>query len=71
MLMAKAKSHDLLPIEVGCRLNYKITKPTVLLLNIVCAETEHQEIISEKLVISPNVEAVPCRIGIAKNRFTD
>jgi transglutaminase-like putative cysteine protease len=57
------------PIQVGSRLKYKITKSTVLLLNISCVETDHQQILQESLRITPDIQAVPCQVGKAKNRF--
>lgn len=57
------------PIQVGSRLKYNVTKPTVLLLNICCVETDYQHILQESLKITPNIEAVACHVGPTKNRF--
>ncbi len=57
------------PIQVGSTLQYEIQSPTVLLLNVSAAQTEHQDILSESLTVSPQVNITACQVGLAKNRF--
>ncbi len=45
-------------IDVGSDLQYEITAPTTLLLNVAIAATDHQQIVSESLTITPAVPEI-------------
>lgn len=55
-------------INVASTLDYSITSPTSLIFSVVPAQTPHQRIIEESLVLSPNVDFEWLHIGEEKMR---
>lgn len=56
-------------IFLGSSLTYDVNTPTVLLLNVAIAATDHQAIVTEALTITPHVKAAPFAVGLERNRF--
>ncbi|TWU07530.1 transglutaminase-like domain-containing protein [Stieleria varia] len=56
-------------IQIGSTLRYDVRQPTVFLLKIAAAYTEHQTIIDENLTLDPLVQLEQCQIGPDGNRM--
>ena len=56
------------PITVGSELTYQCQSPTVFLLNISVAQTDHQKILDESLTVDPPLDMQACQIGLGQNR---
>ena len=56
-------------ILIGSSLEYEVRKPTIFLLKIAAASTEHQEINNEILSFTPSVDVEKCQVGLEGNRI--
>jgi len=55
-------------IEVGCELGYQVSWPTSLLLQVAVAHSDHQQVLSESLMINPQTAVRECATGVLGNR---
>lgn len=55
-------------VSMGSHLEYEITQPTVVLLNVSIATTPHQSVVSESLTVSPTIDISPLIVGAERNR---
>ncbi len=56
-------------IEVGCELTYEVRQTTVFLLQITCATTSYQSVVSEQLTFSPQLNVEAFNAGSEGNRM--
>ena len=56
-------------ILIGSTLLYEVRKPTIFLLKIAAASTEHQETTNESLTFHPSMEPEICQVGLDGNRL--
>ena len=56
-------------IEIGSTLVYEVRKPTIFLLKIAAASTEHQQITDECLTFDPSLDVEKCQVGLEGNRL--
>ena len=56
-------------IEIGSTLVYDVREPTIFLLKIAAATTEHQQTSDENLTFDPPVNVEQCQVGLEGNRL--
>lgn len=56
-------------ILIGCELAYQVRSPSVFLFHILAARNDHQQILSEELILTPERTVEHLKIGSAGNQL--
>lgn len=56
-------------IDIGCELNYEVRTQSVFLFQVVAAQNSHQQIHTENLTLTPQLNVERCQIGMAGNQL--
>lgn len=56
-------------IQIGSKLLYEVRQPTIFLLKIAAASTQHQVLSNESLTFDPQVNIEQCQVGLEGNRL--
>ncbi|TWU46814.1 transglutaminase-like domain-containing protein [Rubripirellula reticaptiva] len=56
-------------IQIGSKLVYQVRQPTIFLLKIAAASTQHQVLSDESLTFDPQIDVEQCQVGLEGNRL--